>query len=163
MKNVWDFRPTRFVAVGIINTIVDFVVLNILAFSFDINKILANTISVSIAMTVSYFLNRQLVFKYEGKDHAKRLFLFIIITVFGLYVIQNSVIFLLVRHVTFPAHLATSIIHGIGLNSLSDSFIGLNLAKAIATGITMVWNYFMYKHFVFSVGKPTPTEKQLAD
>jgi len=150
IKKFWAFSAVRFVSVGIINTIVDFSILNILVFSFDLNKIIANTISVSVAMLVSYTLNRRLVFRYEGKDHAKKLLLFIAITAFGLFVLQNLIIYTLAHLITWPASVATSIIHGIGFTNVSKDFITLNFAKAIATAVTMVWNYFMYRKFVFN-------------
>lgn len=146
---MWDFRVNRFIAVGITNTVIDFLILNTLVFMFGLNNIIANSISVSIAMFVSYMLNHHFVFRYKNKDYAKKLTLFIAITAFGLFVIQNLVIHTLVHPFTFPADLVITIINGIGVHNFSDDFIILNFAKAAATGITMVWNYLMYKNFVF--------------
>lgn len=150
IKKMWSFSAVRFVFVGIINTIVDFSILNILVFVFGLNNIIANTISVSVAMLVSYLLNQTIVFRYQGKNHAKNIVLFVAITAFGLFVLQNLVIYLFVHLIHFPADWATSIIHTIGFENLSKEFISLNFAKAVATGVTMVWNYFMYKRFVFN-------------
>jgi putative flippase GtrA len=155
MKKVWDFRVARFIAVGVTNTAVDFIILNVLAFAFGLNKIVANSISVSIAMLVSYLLNHHFVFRYKGSDYAKKLMLFITITAFGLFVVQNSLIFILVHWFTYPANLGITIIHGIGLKDLSSAFITLNFAKAFATGVTMIWNYIMYKNFVFNEKQET--------
>jgi putative flippase GtrA len=149
LKKVWDFRVNRFIAVGITNTAVDFLILNFLVFAFGLNKIVANSISVSIALLVSYTLNHHFVFRYKGKDYAKRLILFLAITTFGLFIIQNLVIYILVNPFTLPADIAITIINGIGIHNFSDEFITLNFAKAAASGVTMVWNYIMYKNFVF--------------
>lgn len=147
------FSGIRFVAVGVLNTLIDFGIFNVLIFVFDMNKIVANTISVSIAMTISFFLNKSVVFRHEGKDNSRRFVKFILITTFGLYIIQNLVIYLFAHLFTTPADIATNFIHWFGLNSLSQQFITVNFAKVIATGVTMVWNYFMYKKFVFAISK----------
>lgn len=150
IKNLWGYSGTRFVAVGIFNTILDFSILNILVFAGGFNKIMANTISVSIAMAVSYLLNKYVVFRHKEEHRATKLVLFVIITAFGLFVLQNGIIYILVHLFTFPGNLATTILHGgLGLKNLSDSFISLNIAKALATAVTLVWNYFMYKQLVF--------------
>jgi len=154
IKKIWEFSGVRFIVVGIINTIIDFSVLNTLVFAFGLNNILANTVSVTVAMAASYLLNHYIVFRKGTDSHTKRLVLFVLITIFGLFVIQNLTIYLLVHIFTWPGHVATTVIHGVGLTRFSQEFISLNLAKAIATGITMVWNYFMYKKFVFVGEKP---------
>jgi putative flippase GtrA len=149
-NKLWSLRGVRFIAVGILNTLVDFSILNLLVFAFGLNNIAANTISVSIAMLVSYMLNHQVVFRYEGKNHAKKFLIFIAISAFGLLVLQNLVIYSLVHLFTWPADVLTTLIHGIGFKSLTNEFITLNFAKAVGTGVTMVWNYFMYRRFVFN-------------
>jgi putative flippase GtrA len=148
--DLWHkFSGIRFIAIGILNTVIDFGIFNILIFVFNLNSVVANTISVSIAMTISFFLNRSIVFRHEGKNNASRFIKFIAITAFGLYFIQNLIVFVFSHKFTLPAEIATDIIHAIGLNMFSEDFIIANFAKALATGVTMVWNYFMYKKFVF--------------
>jgi putative flippase GtrA len=163
LSKVWSYSGVRFVTVGVANTIIDFTILNLLVFAFDLNKILANTISVSIAMLVSYGLNHKVVFRYKGKDHAKKLVIFIAITAFGLFVLQNLIIYVLMHLFTWPGNTATSVVHALVLTSFNKEFITLNFAKVVATAVTMVWNYFMYKKFVFNnkgqIIKKTP-EKQ---
>jgi putative flippase GtrA len=149
LNKIWKFSGIRFVAVGVVNTIVDFGILNILVFVFGLNNIIANTISVSVAMTISYLLNHKVVFRQQGKYQAQKFIIFIVITAFGLFVVQNLVIYLLVHVFTWPAELLTSFLHSIGLDNLSQEFVTLNFAKVMATGVTMVWNYFMYRKYVF--------------
>lgn len=158
IEKVWGFSGVRFVFVGVINTLVDFTILNILVFVFDLNNILANTISVSIAMFVSYILNNIVVFRYQGKNHARNILLFIAITAFGLFILQNLVIYLLVHIIQFPADLVISVLQALGFENYSQEFIALNFAKAVATGVTMIWNYFMYKKYVFN-DKATTNKK----
>lgn len=149
---LWDkFRVIRFAAVGMVNTLVDFIVLNILVFSVGLNKLPANMISVSVAITVSYLLNHSVVFRQvgEGRDHKRRIVLFIVITLTGAFIIQNLVIYLFAHVITFPAHILQSLTDALGLN-LSVAFVTLNTAKLAATICTMVWNYLLYRKYVFT-------------
>jgi putative flippase GtrA len=148
---LWDkFRVVRFAAVGIINTGVDFLVLNILVFGVGLNKLPANMISVSVAIVVSYLLNHSIVFRQVGNenDRKRKVALFVLITLIGAFVIQNVVIYLFVHVITFPATILQSITDAIGLH-LSTAFVLLNTAKLAATVCTMVWNYLLYRKFVF--------------
>jgi putative flippase GtrA len=158
-KKLWSSNSViRFIAVGITNTIIDFAILNILVFAFGLNKIVANSISVTIAMLVSYSLNHYVVFRQSNENHARKFVLFIIITAFGLFAIQNLIIYFFVHIFTWPGNVATNVLHFIGLNQLSKAFVILNFAKAIASAATLVWNYFMYKKFVFTKSKAVAIE-----
>jgi len=148
-KKLWTYSGARFIAIGIFNTLLDFSILNILVFVFDVNKIVANTISVTIALTVSYLLNKSIVFKYQHSHQTGLIVKFVLVTAFGLLVLQNGIIYLLVHKFTFPGNLAMTILHSIGLNGLSHAFINLNVAKALATAVSLTWNYFMYRYFIF--------------
>ncbi len=151
MINIWNrFRFLRFALVGVANTLVDFAILNILVFGVGLNKLPANMISVSVAITVSYLLNHTVVFKQvgEGHDHRKRIMLFVAITLVGAFIVQNVVIYLFVHVITFPAAILQSITDALGFN-FSKEFIALNTAKLAATACTMVWNYLLYRKYVF--------------
>jgi putative flippase GtrA len=141
----------RFAAVGIVNTLVDFLVLNILVFGVGLNKLPANMISVSVAICVSYLLNHTVVFKQvgEGRDHKRRIVLFVLITLVGAFVIQNVVIYLFAHVITLPATILQHITDALGFN-FSTAFIVLNTAKLAATVCTMAWNYLLYRKYVFT-------------
>jgi putative flippase GtrA len=140
----------RFAAVGLVNTFVDFLVLNILVFGIGLNKLPANMISVSVAIIVSYLLNHSIVFRQVGNevDRKRKIALFVLITLVGAFVIQNVVIYLFVHVITLPATILQSITDAIGF-SFSAAFILLNTAKLAATVCTMIWNYLLYRKFVF--------------
>jgi putative flippase GtrA len=107
-------------------------------------------ISVSVAIVVSYLLNHSIVFRQVGNEseRKRKIALFVLITLIGAFVIQNVVIYLFVHVITFPATILQSITDAIGLN-LSTAFVLLNTAKLAATVCTMVWNYLLYRKFVF--------------
>lgn len=134
-------QQLKFVIVGVFNTVFDFAVFNILLNS-GAGKIFANTISVSLAMVVSYFLNLRFVFKSQ---HARqKLLIFLAVTAFSLYVIQNLLIYILATRYQQGVQ---NLVPDVGL--FSPEVMVNNLAKVMATGVSMVFNFVMYQRFVF--------------
>lgn len=109
-------------------------------------------ISVTVAMLVSYALNYRVVFRNNDAKHGKKLVLFIAITMFGLFILQNVVIYVCVHSFTVPANLVSDALVKAGID-LNQNFILLNTAKVLATVVTMVWNFLMYRRFVFGPAK----------
>lgn len=126
-------RKFRFVAVGIINTSIDFGVLFLMR-SIGLPTIPANIISTFAAFCFSFFANRKYTFKSTGGNIKRELLLFIIVTLFGLWVIQTAVIAILTPVIG-------SFIHSNDIATL--------IAKLAATATSLVWNYVMYARVVF--------------
>ena len=132
----------RFVLIGFMNTGIDFAVLNLLMWATGIYKgkwiLLLNAGSFSIAVINSYFWNKRWTFKAREADEAgevaKEFSQFIGVTLIGL-AINSGIVFSIT---TF-------------ISPLFGLSIGLwaNLAKAAATGISLIWNFIGYKFFVF--------------
>lgn len=143
-------RVGKFGIVGIINTTLDFGLFNLLIEVFGVYRILANLISTTIAMLFSFFANKTFVFKSSGQNPWHQLLIFFPVTAFGLYVIQNGIIFGLTEVWRGPLDLAYAIVEFLGLDALfARDFIFNNGAKAIATIASLSWNYVMYKLVVF--------------
>jgi putative flippase GtrA len=77
----------RFGAVGVINTLIDFSLLFTLKY-FGFPIIAANTISTAIAFVASFTLNKKVVFRVHNSNIKQEIALFIIVTLFGLWVLQ---------------------------------------------------------------------------
>lgn len=146
-------RFSRFFLVGIFNTLFDFSILNALVFGFGMQKISANIVSTSLSMSISYLLNHRFVFREDGKKNVRQFVLFIIITAFGLYVLQSATIYFLAHSWTWPAHTIHAFLNWLVDGVFSKEFVELNFAKIIATLITMIWNYELYKRLVFIKSK----------
>ena len=143
-------RVGKFGIVGVLNTAIDFTILNLAHFRFGLALIPANIISTTCAMIFSFFANRQVVFKPEGGDVRRQVVLFFVTTAFGLYVIQNGIIWLLTGHwLSATQTLAVNAVHDLGLARLSSGFIVANAAKVVGTIASLVWNYIIYKRVVF--------------
>lgn len=131
-------QKVRFGIVGMINTVVDFSLLFVLKM-FGLPTLTANTISSSTAFVLSFFLNKKVTFRTRGTDLRREMSLFIIVTLSGLWLIQNLVI------VVIEWMLQTS-----GLSP----YVILMVAKVIATGVSLVWNYTLYSRIVFKNKQP---------
>ncbi len=144
------YRVGRFSVVGVINTLIDLAILNVLNLAFHVPLIAANTVSTTIAMIFSFIANRSWVFKSRQGNIYLQIFLFFALTAFGLYGLQNGVLYLLTHIWLAPGHFFLSVSHFLHVNKfLSDKFVLLNGAKACAIAVSLVWNYVMYRKVVF--------------
>lgn len=129
----------RFGLVGIANTVVDFCVLFIVFNLFGVDKIIANYISTSFAMTFSFFANKHFTFKSEGVGKKKGV-LFFVITGFTAWIVQPLIIW------------ASGIM--LGRFNLNPNFT-LLISKSLAIGVSLIINYILYSKVVFKKKAPS--------
>ena len=140
----------KFGLVGVINTAIDFLIYNLLHFGAGLALVPANIVSTTVAMTFSFVANKRLVFRHETATQARHIALFLIVTAFGLYVLQNGAIVLLTEIWTWPLRVLIEVCHAAGLGHfMTDTFIFNNGAKAAATAVSLTWNYILYRKVVF--------------
>lgn len=126
----------RFVLVGGTNTIIDFTILFTLVNYLGIAIVYGNVISTSVALTFSYFVNKKFTFKDNSPTGKSQLIRFLLVTLTGLWLIQPIIIAFTQAGIQ---------IANISINRNYILFIG----KIIATCITLIWNYVLYKKYVF--------------
>lgn len=129
----------RFVVIGIINTGIDFLVLNIEMWLTGITSgsfmFVQNAVSFGVATINSYFLNKKWAFEDTSHhDQAKKFSSFMSVSIVGI-LINSTIVYLIT---TFIPPL-------LGINDV----LWANLAKVFATGISLVWNFIGYKFLVF--------------
>ncbi len=143
IKKIFQRFPTllqfiKFAIIGVLNTAIDFGILNLLMWGFGMYKgswiLLFNTISFSIAATNSYFINKYWTFGELSKIRAGQFAKFFIIS-FGGAVINSGIVFSITTFIP-PVF------------GLSEE-LWANFAKVIATAIAWIWNFTMYKFVVF--------------
>ncbi len=148
----------KFALVGVLNTFIDFAILNLLVFLgftavffiFNQKFLIANIISVAVAMINSFVLNKQWVFRSGSGSVYLEIIKFLIITIFGMFVVHQLIFNFF--YYQFPAitDFIISFVHLIKLDSIfSDQFVILNFSKSIAIVGSLIWNFFGYKFFVF--------------
>lgn len=128
----------RFGAVGMVNTAADFIVLNILAGLFGAPLILANIVSTTTAMLVSFTLNKKAVFQGSEKGGAGQLILFFAVTLTGIWFVQGGML--------AAAHYALQ------PTGLPEPLV-LNIAKFAGICVGLIWNYSWYSRVVFKKEK----------
>lgn len=123
-------RVFRFVLVGGANTLVDVALLFVLTGS-GMPVVVANTISTSVALGMSFLLNRRFTFRSTGHQ-GRQIFWFLVVTLIGLWVLQPLII------VGFTA-----------LALVEPTALALLIGKILATAVSMTWNYVLYSRVVF--------------
>jgi putative flippase GtrA len=132
---------SKFIIVGGINTVIDFLVLNILISVTGITSgaelFILNSISFSIAVVNSYFMNKYWTFqdKTQTKKEPVKFSQFLAVSLVGI-VINGGVLSLITAYVAIPFVFITPVMWA-------------NIAKLFATGISLIWNFIGYKFFVF--------------
>jgi len=134
---------SKFVAIGLLNTAIDFGVLNLLMWLADIYKgkwlFLLNAVSFTAALINSYLWNKLWTFKDKStRDVPVEFSRFLLISIIGA-IINSSIIYFITTYIT-PYY------------GLSEQ-IWANLAKVLATGFSLIWNFLGYKFIVFNTKK----------
>jgi putative flippase GtrA len=139
-----------FCAIGIVNTAVDLGIFVSLQ-QGGLSIFLANIVSTSAALAVSYVLNRRFTFKSDNsskKSGKKTLLPFLAVTLTGIWLLQPAIIYAVVH--LLGTDMARHLL-GSWFGSAADYATFQALAgKLIATPATIVWNYVLYKKFVFT-------------
>lgn len=131
-------QKVRFGLVGVVNTAVDFAVLNMLVLAFGVPIIAANIASTTVAMIVSFGLNKKAVFRGADSGNLRQIVLFFTVTLTGLWLVQTVVM----------VNIYNMLIANEGLHV----GVALTIAKIIGICFGLVWNYLWYSRVVFRGG-----------
>ena len=132
----------KFGAVGLVNTVLDYAVLNLL---LSIGPLKAKVVSTIVATTASYVMNRQWTFTRRDRTGLRREYsLFFALNLVGL-AIQLAVLGAAKYGLGFTEH-------GGG-----DDRLALNLFNALGIGVAMVFRFWAYRVFVFRSTPATTT------
>lgn len=131
ITNFYQSRPkefnrfAKFAIVGAMGAIIDFGLLNLMRGVYDWDLLLANTFSVSVAIISNFSWNRYWTFP-ESRTRKKRTQLpqFALVNLIGLLI--NNVIVLSIDHVL--------------VSQVGEPW-SYNIAKAIAIGVVLFWNF----------------------
>lgn len=133
----------KFAVVGVLNTAIDFGVLNSMSLITGVTGGLivggVNIPGVALALTNAYFWNKLWVFsRSDGKGVLNDLPKFFLVSGIGI-IINSSIVILATSYPVVSIHAKT----------------WLNLAKVMATIFSLVWNFLGYKFIVFKSRKLT--------
>lgn len=128
----------KFVIVGVLNTLVDFGVLNLLIFftgvasgvSFSVFK----GIAFLAAVTNSFLWNKYWTFRATGRVEQREAAQFFAVSVVGFFLNVGA---------------ASTVVNVIGPQLGLGSTLWANVGAAVGAVISMAWNFIGYKFFVF--------------
>ncbi|NLE44151.1 MAG: GtrA family protein [Chloroflexi bacterium] len=142
-------RFLKFAVVGTIGTVVDFGVLYILHVLIGLPIVLANTCSFSVAVLSNFTWNRYWTYPdSRSKPIRTQLLQFVVVNIIGWGL--NTLILVALRG---PC---TAFVGQVGLQMalITDPAtaykFGYNLAKVIATGVVLFWNFFINRIWTYS-------------
>jgi putative flippase GtrA len=125
-----------FVGVGILNTGVDFTVLNSLILLTHHDQELwllpFNGIAFLAAVINSYILNKRFTFRHSTPSERWGFLRFVVVNAGGLVV--NSLIVWALSPL---------------LDDILPRIIAINVSKTLATGVSLCWNYFAMRRWIF--------------
>lgn len=145
-------QVSLFCLVGVANTLVDFVIFNLLSRAPErFSRIKANIVSTTVAMTFSFTANLVFVFTPHHDLLVTRTTRFLLVTLTSLYILQNVVIYLASSVVTTPLRAMHAVaIRFRCLRKMKRETIERNIAKLLATAASLVWNFLWYKFYVYA-------------
>lgn len=147
----WRHRIVRFACVGVVNTLTDLGILNVLVFVLGLKLLVANTISASISVVISYFWNHAIVFQRQHRMSMLLFLKFIAVTGLSILLVQSGVIYIVGHAISIGA-----ISRLTGFSETQAHFVQVNGAKAMAVVLGMAWNFILYHLVVF---KHSDTQK----
>jgi len=143
------FQFVKCASVGVLNTLVDFVVLNILMWMTGIysGKYIGILIGISFcfAVTNSFIWNKKWTFKNKSvnpNDLRKQIVMFFVISLGGLAIKTYSASFVINNLRVAPLF---------NINAVLWTKLWANIGNASAVFLTMVWDFMGYKLIVFKV------------
>ncbi|HAV62499.1 MAG TPA: hypothetical protein DCY13_09065 [Verrucomicrobiales bacterium] len=141
-----------FGVVGVITTVVDFAVFNLLTGRpFRWPRIPANLISVAVAMAWSFLANWFLVFQPDGDAWLIRAWRFLVTTAFSAFVLQTVILHVTTNYWQWPANVALAFARRLWPgHEWNEDMISRNACKVLAVSGGLIWNFFWYKFFVYA-------------
>ena len=140
-KKKRDPKVIIFGLIGVFNTLFDYVLYAVIQY-FTGSILIANVGATSAAMVGSYILNSKLTFKTR-KWTVKSFILFIIVTLFGLWVLQTAAIYL----ITYLTNIIPDFLWQ--LFGPLEHVAKILAPKILATPVTLIWNFVWYNKVIF--------------
>lgn len=140
------YQIIKFSLVGVLNTTVDLLILNIMANLFCITTgtgfAIIKSCSFMGAVICSYFVNKYWTFEDKSiKNHRRKFSQFLIVSLIGMF-INVFTATLVVTSLKAPIN------HILQLPILTDA-IWINIGALSGTAVGLIWNFIGYKFIVF--------------
>lgn len=104
-----------------------------------------------VTLTISFFGQRNIVFRRQGEGPGRQAMRFILVTVVGVNLVQSFVL-AGTAGMRVVARDPLGLLAGVPANRWP--WVQRNLAKAAAMAIGIAWNFFWFRHRVFRTERP---------
>jgi putative flippase GtrA len=145
-------QMAAYLVVGGLVTLADIVLYGFLTGErFRMPRVRANVISVSCGMMLGFTLHFALVFHPHEAHVPSRILKYILTMLCSLYGVQNVVIYGMGKLWRGPIRQAQGLVKHLEIaRGYSDTFIDRITGKVAATLVGMVWNFLLFKYFVYA-------------
>ncbi len=142
-KNKKEFtRFIKFGTVGLIGSVIDFGIFNLLTIVLHVTSIASSTVSFALAVINNFILNRFWTYPESRQSSIyKPLVQFVIVSCLGLAI--RIPLFAWLEKVLIPLAAKTF------PHFLTPTIIGHNVALALVIGVVMMWNYLVNRFWTF--------------
>lgn len=116
----------KFGVVGVVATVIDFGVMNLLHYALHLDILIANTAGFTISLIFNYVASMKFVFEHRDDMSRKREFaIFVVLSIIGL-LLNDGIVLALNKGLSLEA----------------------NIAKVAATALVMIYNFVTRKVFL---------------
>jgi putative flippase GtrA len=143
-------RFLKFSVVGVIGTVIDFGIFNLLHNVMGWNRILSNTFSVTAAIVNNYIWNLYWVYpETRGRQNTKKFLQFIVVSI-SAWALNTGILWSSERWLFGTRSLFAGLV-GTAAQMLGTEHkvLSSNAAKVLATGIVLFWNFFVNRLWTF--------------
>jgi putative flippase GtrA len=140
-KKEWT-RFLKFGVVGLIGSVIDFGVMNLLNVVFKVPFLIASIVSFTLAVINNFILNRFWTYpETRENSFVKQLAQFAIVSCLGLAI--------RVPLLSYLDKVLTSLAAKWIPNFLTPTVVGHNVALAVVIGVVMIWNFIINRIWTF--------------
>lgn len=137
----------KFGSPELIKTVLELSVFNIVLILLGINAIPAHLVSATVALAFSLVVNKRFVYGPSLKRRFSQVLLLLLVTSFGLYVVQTLIIFTLLETQPIPLASIRAFVASFGVGGvLTAEIVVANVAKLAAITAGIGSNFFLYRH-----------------
>ncbi len=144
-------RFLKFSIVGVIGTVIDFGLFNVLHNIIGVDTILANLMSTSAAVVNNYTWSRYWVYpETRDRQGGKKFLRFVVVSVIAVAlntsILRGADLWLFGPHGLFSGLVACAA----AAVGMAHPVFSSNMAKVVATGIVLFWNFFANRMWTFN-------------
>lgn len=151
-------RFLKFAFVGLVGTVVDFGIFNVLIhYVFHVNKadttpvMIAQTISFTIAVANNFIWNRYWTYP-DSRSHSvwAQLAQFFVVNVGGLLIRGVVISLLAAPFAVLVGKLPVDFLHNMGITADLQLQLGSDIALIASIAIVMLWNFFVNRYWTYN-------------